>query len=210
MQMKEIFNRVADRIEAEKDWLSELDRALGDGDHGVTMSTGWQAIRKKLDDFGEGSECAELFKAAGMTFLSAVGSSVGPLYATAFMRGAAALQGKRELDEDDIIAFWTAAVKGIQERGKAQAGDKTMLDTWMPIVEALQAGKSEGKDIATTLKEASAAGKRGMEATKDMLSRLGRSSRLGDRSLGHQDPGATSAYLIFSAFCDGALEGQSA
>jgi phosphoenolpyruvate---glycerone phosphotransferase subunit DhaL len=207
---KKILLLIADRMEEEKDYLSELDRAIGDGDHGVTMSIGWQAIKEKLTEFDDQSQCADISKAVGMTFLSAVGSSVGPLYATAFIRGAAALQGKNELNEDDIIEFWVSAVKGIQDRGKAQLGGKTMLDTWIPVIESLQEGKRQGIDFTSCLKGAVAAGERGMEATKDMLSLMGRSSRLGERSLGHLDPGAVSAYFIFSTFCDAIISYQNA
>jgi phosphoenolpyruvate---glycerone phosphotransferase subunit DhaL len=208
-QFIQLLLLIVDRMEKEKNYLSELDRAVGDGDHGITMSIGWQAIKEKLAEFDDQSLCGDISKAVGMTFLSAVGSSVGPLYATAFMRGAAALQGKTELNEDDIVAFWVAAVQGIQERGKAQPGDKTMMDTWIPVIEALQEGKRQGKDFVTCLNDAAAAGEKGMEATKDMLSLKGRSSRLGERSLGHLDPGATSAYYIFSTFCNGVISFQT-
>lgn len=207
---KQILLQIADRMEKEKDYLSELDRAVGDGDHGVTMSIGWQAIKEKLKEFDNQSQCGDISKAVGMTFLSAVGSSVGPLYATAFIRGAAVLQGKDELNEDDMIEFWVSAVQGIQDRGKAQLGDKTMMDTWIPVIEYLQEGKHQGRDFVSCLKGASAAGEKGMEATKDMISQKGRSSRLGERSLGHQDPGATSAYFIFSTFCDAVISFQTA
>lgn len=208
-QFKEILVRIADRMEVEKDYLSELDRALGDGDHGVTMSIGWQAIKGKLLEFDDQSPSGDICKAVGMTFLSAVGSSVGPLYATAFMRSAAVLQGKNEWNEDDFVEFWVSAVQGIQDRGKAQLGDKTMIDAWIPAIEALKEGQREGKEFVTLLKDAAAACEKGMKATKEMISQKGRSSRLGNRSLGHQDPGATSAYFIFSTFCDAAIAFQT-
>ncbi|WP_159881990.1 dihydroxyacetone kinase subunit DhaL [Paenibacillus puerhi] len=197
----DILVAIAARMELEQDYLSELDRALGDGDHGVTMSLGWQAIADKAGSF-QPEDCGALLKEAAMAFLNAVGSLVGPLYATAFLRGSAVLQGKSTLTEEDVIAFWTAAVQGIQERGKAQVGDKTMLDTWIPAVESLQKAYSEQKDLAACLQEAALAGERGMTSTKDLLPRLGRSSRLGERALGHQDPGATSAWIILSVFAD--------
>ncbi|TDF94160.1 dihydroxyacetone kinase subunit DhaL [Paenibacillus piri] len=201
-QFSSILLQIADRIELEKDYLSELDRALGDGDHGVTMSLGWQAIADKIETFGI-EDCGALLKEAAMAFLNAVGSSVGPLYATAFLRGSAVLQGKAVLSDEDVIRFWIAAVNGIQERGKAQMGDKTMMDTWIPAIEAIKRAHSERKELPVCMQEAVSAGERGMIATKEMYSRLGRSSRLGDRALGHQDPGATSAFIILSAFADG-------
>lgn len=206
---KQILLLIADRMEKEKDYLSELDRAVGDGDHGVTMSIGWQAIKEKLNEFDDQSQCGDISKAVGMTFLSAVGSSVGPLYATAFIRGAAIFQGKNELNEDDMIEFWVSAVQGIQDRGKAQLGDKTMMDTWIPVIDSLQEGKRQGKDFISCLKDAVTAGEKGMEATKEMLSKKGRSSRLGERSLGHLDPGATSAHFIFSTFSDAVISFQN-
>ncbi|MGI9861151.1 dihydroxyacetone kinase subunit DhaL [Moorella naiadis] len=192
----------ADRIEERKDYLSELDRHLGDGDHGVTMSIGWQAVKNKLQALSDVNDCGELLKTTGMTFLSAVGSSVGPLYATAFLRAAAIAQGKTGLNENEIIALWVAFVKGIQERGKAEVGEKTMVDYWVPASEALQQAHGEGKDILTCLRVAAEGGKKGMQATKDMLAKKGRSSRLGERSRGCLDPGASSADVIFSGFVE--------
>lgn len=207
---KQALLTIADKIEQEKDYLSDLDRAVGDGDHGVTMSIGWQAIKGKLEELKDQENCGDICKAIGMTFLNAVGSSVGPLYATAFLRGGMAVQGKSELDQEDITNFWVAAVKGIQERGKAQVGDKTMVDTWVPAIEALQKAYDQGKDLISCLEEAVSAGEKGMKSTADMLSQKGRSSRLGNRSLGHQDPGATSGYLILSAFLESVKSMQKA
>ncbi|OIQ08140.1 PTS-dependent dihydroxyacetone kinase, ADP-binding subunit DhaL [Moorella thermoacetica] len=201
-RLRDWFLFTADLIEDKKNYLSELDRALGDGDHGVTMSIGWQAVKNKLQEFTEVKECGELLKTVGMTFLSAVGSSVGPLYATAFLRAANVVQGKTEMNDADIIEFWNAFVKGIQERGKAEVGEKTMVDFWVPAIEALRKAQGEGKDLIASLQAAEEAGKEGMLATKDMLSKKGRSSRLGERSLGHMDPGASSAHIIFSSFVD--------
>jgi len=201
-QWKQLWHGAADAIENSKDYLSELDRAVGDGDHGVTMSLGFQAIKDKLNELEAETDCGALSKAMGMTFLNAVGSSVGPLYATAFLRGSAVLAGKSELSDDDIAGFWSAAVNGIAERGKAKAGDKTMMDTWLPAIEALQQKREQGGDAAASLQAAAAAGKQGMEATASMESKLGRSSRLGERALGHLDPGAVSASILLTAFAD--------
>ncbi|MGG4036393.1 dihydroxyacetone kinase subunit DhaL [Paenibacillus cisolokensis] len=198
-QFKQLFVEIADRIEQVKDELSELDRQLGDGDHGVTMSIGWQAIVDKIRQ-SEASDCGALLKEIAMAFLNAVGSSVGPLYATAFLRGSAALPGKTELTHRDLVSFWEAAIQGIQERGKAKIGDKTMMDTWLPVLGVLktQSEKDEiGKDIYD---KALAEAENGMNATASLVSQLGRSSRLGDRSVGHMDPGAVSAYYIFQTF----------
>ena len=198
---KRIFLSIAERIESKKDEFSALDRAVGDGDHGVTMSLGWQAIVQKLDAYN-GDDCGAMCKEMAMSFLNAVGSSVGPLYATAFLRGGAVLQGKSQLGDEDIVQFWQAAVNGIQERGKAKIGDKTMMDMWLPAIDALKQARAEGKGIVESFEAAVRAGEKGMQSTADLVSRLGRSSRLGERSVGHIDPGAASAYTILSAFTD--------
>lgn len=198
---KQIFYRIAERIEQDKDYFSELDRALGDGDHGVTMSIGWQAVVEKLNDY-QGEDISGMLKEIAMSFLNAVGSSVGPLYATAFLRGSAALQGKTELREDDVVLFLKSAIEGIQERGKAQIGDKTMMDTWLPALQSLQQSREEGKSLVESLDAAVAAGQEGMNATAQMLSQIGRSSRLGERSVGHLDPGAASALAILRTLTD--------
>lgn len=198
---KDIWKAVAGRIEEKKDYLSELDRAVGDGDHGVTMSMGWKAIVEKLNS-REHEDCGTVCKETAMAFLNAVGSSVGPLYATAFLRGASALQGKTELTEDDVIHFWNAAIEGIQERGKARVGDKTMIDAWVPAMQSMQQARSEGQDLLTCLQQAAAASEEGMNSTSGLVSKLGRSSRLGERSVGHIDPGAASAHYILSAFTE--------
>jgi dihydroxyacetone kinase-like protein len=204
---KKILLTIQNRVEQQKDYLSELDRALGDGDHGVTMSLGWQAIADKVNAF-EAEDCGLLCKEIAMSFLNAVGSSVGPLYATAFLRGSVVLQGKAVINEEAMVGFWSAMVQGIQERGKAQLGDKTMLDTWIPAIESLQQAYHEDKDMVACLHDAAQAGERGMESTKDLLSKKGRSSKLGDRALGHLDPGATSAAIILSAFYESVKELQ--
>lgn len=201
-ELKGILIDIAAEIEKQKDYLSELDRAIGDGDHGVTMAQGWQAIKEKLAELEQGTDCGEMCKSIGMTFLNAVGSSVGPLYATAFMRGGMAIQHKHALEDADIIRFWIDAGNGIKERGKAQVGDKTMVDTWDPAIQALEAAHGQGDNVLTCFEKAVKAGKEGMEATANMVSKRGRSSRLGDRSVGHRDPGAVSGYIILSAFLE--------
>ncbi|QJD88056.1 dihydroxyacetone kinase subunit L [Cohnella herbarum] len=193
---------IAYTIDRDKDYLSELDRKTGDGDHGITMSLGWRAIKETMHDLPEEADCGTLCKTAGMKFLNAVGSSVGPLYATAFMRAGAAVNGKKFLTESDLLSFWTAFVNGIVERGQAVVGDKTMVDVWAPALDSLREHYALGNDVHACFRAAVSAGQAGMIATADMVSRKGRSSRLGDRSLSHQDPGAASAYLILSVFAD--------
>lgn len=199
-QFKTILLDIVDKIEAEQHYLSELDRNLGDGDHGVTMSIGWWAIKDKLNDLEEENDLGTIFTSISMAFLNAVGASVGPLYGKAFLRGAMAVKGKTELNREDIVDFWSSAVEGIIDMGKARVGDKTMVDTWVPIVNSLKNSLCSGEEWSATLDKAVTAGEQGMLSTKEILSQKGRSSRLGERSLGFIDPGAASAYIIFAAF----------
>lgn len=199
--LKTFLKNVVNVMEDNKEYLSELDRKLGDGDHGVTMSIGWQAINEKLnEELVTEEDCGKICITAGRTFLSAVGSSVGPLYATGFLRGAKVFQNKTVLTGEDLKDFWEAFIEGIKERGGAEVGDKTMIDTLQPALETLKNTYDNSNDFVTSFKESVASAKNGMESTKDLLSKRGRSSRLGARSLGNQDPGATSAYLILDTF----------
>ncbi|GAC43572.1 dihydroxyacetone kinase subunit DhaL [Paenibacillus popilliae] len=201
--LKTYLTYVIGVIEENKEYLSELDRKLGDGDHGVTMSIGWQAIGEQLrDTLKDEQDCGRICSVAGRAFLSAVGSSVGPLYAMGFLWGAKAIQNITVLRDEDLVRFWVAFIEGIKEQGRAEIGDKTMIDTLEPALAALQISYRTTGEFRAAFAEAVSAGRRGMEATRAMLSRRGRSSRLGERSLGIQDPGATSAYLILRAFLD--------
>lgn len=200
-QLIEYFKDIVTMVEEEKDYLCELDRKLGDGDHGVTMSIGWQAVNEKLEnELKDEEDCSKISLTVGKTFLSAVGSSVGPLYATGFMRGAKVVKGKSELTGEDLANYWVAFAKGIKERGQAEVGDKTMVDTLEPFYIELESKFEETKDFLNSFTSAVEKAKEGMESTKDLLSKRGRSSRLGDRSIGAQDPGATSAYYILATF----------
>src|SRR5699024_8703220 len=199
--LKIYLNNVVTMIESEKNYLCELDRKIGDGDHGVTMSIGFQAVKEKLDnELVEENDCSKISNTTGKTFLNAVGSSVGPLYATGFMRGAKQIKKKETLNDSDLIAFWIAFGNGIQERGQAEVGDKTMVDTLAPFVEVLER-EGEGSDnMLSVFRKAVSAAEKGMISTNDLVSKIGRSSRLGERSVGEQDPGATSAYLLLNTF----------
>ncbi|MFE7062638.1 dihydroxyacetone kinase subunit DhaL [Sutcliffiella sp. NPDC057660] len=195
------MKQVVEVVEKEKDYLCELDRKLGDGDHGVTMSIGWQAINDQLNNqLAEEIDCGKISTTVGMTFLNAVGSSVGPLYATGFMRAGQVVKGKSALTNDDLIDYWIAFVNGVRDRGKAKVGDKTILDTLIPFGDVLVKETPLTKEFVKVFTEAVQAGEEGMKSTKDLISKIGRSSRLGERSIGAQDPGATSAYFILSTF----------
>lgn len=198
---KIFFKKVVEMIEEEKDYLCDLDRKLGDGDHGVTMSIGWQAVNDKLNyELVDIEDCGKLSVTVGKTFLNAVGSSVGPLYATGFMRGAKVVKGKKSLSESDLAEYWVAFARGVKERGQAKIGDKTMVDTLDPFANTLETRFNNVPNFEIAFSEAVKAAEDGMHSTKNVVSKKGRSSRLGDRSMGAQDPGATSAYFILYTF----------
>ncbi|MER8881281.1 MULTISPECIES: dihydroxyacetone kinase subunit DhaL [unclassified Mesorhizobium] len=198
--LKRMFDEIAAAIDADKDRLCQLDGVIGDADHGIAMALGFTAARDALAQLDlAATEPTALLNTAAKSFLNAVGASSGPLYATAFMRGAAAVKGKAILEDADIIAMLRAMAQGIQDRGKAELGEKTMVDAWLPAAQAAGAAQEAGKSLSESLEAALAAAERGAEATKDMIAAKGRSSRLGERSLGHMDPGAASAVTIIRA-----------
>lgn len=198
-KLKRMFNAIAAAIDADKDRLCQLDGVIGDADHGIAMALGFGAVRDALDQIDASTEPTALLNTAAKSFLNAVGASSGPLYATAFMRGAAAVKGKAILEDADVIAMFRAMAQGIQDRGKAELGEKTMVDAWLPAAQAAGVAREAGKSLSESLEAALAAAESGAEATKDMIATKGRSSRLGERSLGHVDPGAASAVTIIRA-----------
>ncbi|MBZ9919421.1 MULTISPECIES: dihydroxyacetone kinase subunit DhaL [unclassified Mesorhizobium] len=201
--LKRMFDAIAVAIEADKDRLCHLDGVIGDADHGIAMALGFNAVRDALAPLDlAATEPTALLNMAAKSFLNAVGASSGPLYATAFMRAAAAVKGKTTLADADVVALFQAMAQGIRDRGKAEIGEKTMIDAWLPAAEAAGASNAAGKGLAESLDAAVDAARRGAEATKDMIAVKGRSSRLGERSLGHIDPGAASAVTVIEALRD--------
>ncbi|MCP9231847.1 dihydroxyacetone kinase subunit DhaL [Mesorhizobium sp. LMG 17147] len=198
-KLKRMFDAIAAAIDADKDRLCRLDGVIGDADHGIAMALGFGAVRDALDQIDASTEPTALLNTAAKSFLNAVGASSGPLYATAFMRGAAAVKGKAILEDADVIAMFRAMAQGIQDRGKAELGEKTMVDAWLPAAQAAGVAQQAGKSLSESLDAALAAAESGAEATKDMIATKGRSSRLGERSIGHLDPGAASAVTIIRA-----------
>lgn len=178
--------------------LIDLDRAIGDGDHGENMDRGFKAVAAKLDA-GE-TEVSGVLKLVAATLMSTVGGASGPLYGTAFLRAAKAAEG--DLDSAGVAAVIAAALEGIVARGKATTGEKTMVDAWTPALAAAQAAVAAGADPAATFRAAADAAQAGAEATIPMQATKGRASYLGERSIGHQDPGATSTALILAAAAD--------
>ena len=196
----QIILSICDNVEKEKDYLSELDRATGDGDHGVTMSIGWNAVKEKITTLDDNLTFDKICMQIASSFLSAVGASAGPLYSTALMRGGAKLKDLSVINSSHISEFFEAAANGIQDRGKANLGDKTMLDVWLPTAEKIKEASNNTEDIIEILEKGSHAANESMLSTKEMLSKKGRSSKLGERSKGHIDPGAASSALIFRTF----------
>ena len=194
-----ILNDICKTIEDQKDYLSELDRKIGDGDHGVTMNIGWMAVKEKLSTINPSDGFHKICTQIASSFLSAVGASAGPLYATALMRGGSAVKDKNLLDAMSFSLFLNAAANGIKERGKAEIGDKTMLDVWMPAADEMTKQVSNGADLMIALECAVKKAENAMNDTKNLLAKKGRASKLGDRSIGHIDPGAASSFAIINS-----------
>ncbi|HZA20075.1 MAG TPA: dihydroxyacetone kinase subunit DhaL [Actinomycetota bacterium] len=178
-----------------KEYLTSLDSAIGDGDHGINMDRGMRAVMTKIEGLPEG-DIGTLLRTVGMALVSSVGGAGGPLYGTLFMQMGAATKGKPEITLNDWADAVDAALKGVQSRGKAEPGDKTMVDALGPAAEALRAAAGNGTELDAALKSSTEAAREGMEATTPLVARKGRASYLGERSAGHQDPGATSSYLL--------------
>jgi dihydroxyacetone kinase-like protein len=189
------LTQLAQTLHENRDYLTQLDSAIGDADHGVNMDRGFKAVLDKLSTV-EGMDIGSILKTVGTTLVSTVGGASGPLYGTAFLRAGMATSGKHELDEADVIGMLEAALEGIKARGKAQPGEKTMVDALTPALTAAKEAKAENLDLAQILQRASDAAEAGMKSTIPMLATKGRASYLGERSVGHQDPGATSSWLI--------------
>ena len=194
------ISRIGDTIEENKDFLTDLDREIGDADHGVNMARGFHAVVEKIPK--EEEDIGAVLKKTGMTLLSTVGGASGPLYGTAYMEAGKVMAGKTELTAEDFSAILKAAIAGIQKRGKAVRGEKTMLDALIPASEIFDEKIAEGSDIVTALNAACEEAEKGIEFTKTIRATKGRASYLGDRSIGHQDPGATSATLTLETIRD--------
>ena len=184
-------------VAEQRDYLVDLDRAIGDGDHGENMDRGFKAAVEALEQTQPGS-VAEVLKTVAKTLMSTVGGAAGPLYGTAFLRASKAA-GDGNLDGAGVAAVIAGALDGIQARGKATTGEKTMVDAWTPALEAARAAAESGSDPAAVLEAAATAAEAGAAATEPMRATKGRASYLGERSIGHLDPGAVSTSLILRA-----------
>src|SRR5579859_6181339 len=195
------LERVADVLHENAAYLTQLDSPIGDADHGANMDRGFQAVRAKFPSMAEMDAGTQL-KTVGSTLVSTVGGASGPLYGTAFLRAGSALAGKQELTDADLVAMLEAFLGGIVARGKAQSGEKTMVDALTPALAAAKQAQAEGTGIAELTQRASQAAEEGLKATIPMLATKGRASYLGERSIGHQDPGATSSWLILRSLAE--------
>ncbi len=184
-------------VAEQRDYLVDLDRAIGDGDHGENMDRGFKAAVEALGQ-AEPASVAEVLKTVAKTLMSTVGGAAGPLYGTAFLRASKAA-GDGELDAAGVAAIIEGALGGIQARGKATTGEKTMVDAWMPALDAARAAAESGADAVATLQAAATAAEAGAAATEPLRATKGRASYLGERSIGHLDPGAVSTSLILRA-----------
>jgi len=194
----EMLQSIIKKIESEKDFLTELDNAIGDGDHGINLSRGFQKVAEKLPEW-EGQDIGAIFKGVGTQLVSTVGGASGPLYGTAFMKAGNACKGKMEISGEEFAIALEAAIGGIKMRGKSTEGEKTMLDALCPAHKALTEALAGGKDLKEALAAAVEAAAKGVEYTKTIIATKGRASYLGERSIGHQDPGATSSLYILQA-----------
>jgi len=200
-KIKAMMLQVAETIIDKRDELCKVDSHIGDGDHGIGMGHGFTMAREQLTPL-ESDDIAKLMRTFGMGVVSGAGGASGPLFGGIFLEGGKAVKGSAELGPAEVAKWWRAALDYIQAKGKAQPGDKTMVDALFPAVEAMEA--YQGDDLVELFDQAARAAWAGVEKTKDMIAGQGRSRYLGERALGHQDAGATSVAIILDTLRDGA------
>ena len=190
-----IFEKIENKITLNKQFLTDLDAAIGDGDHGINLSKGFRVAKEKIENV-DFKDWGEVLKTVGMAIVSNVGGASGPLYGTAFMKASMFGKGKTEITLLDYRDILQASIDGVKMRGKGEEGDKTMLDALIPAYNELCNGIENNTSILETLQNSVVAAKNGVDYTKLIAAKKGRASYLGDRSIGHQDPGATSSSMI--------------
>ena len=200
------LERTADVLHENRTYLTDLDSAIGDADHGINMDRGFSAVRDRFPTMAT-MDISTRLRTVGSTLVSTVGGAGGPLYGTAYLRAAGVAAGKQELSSADVVAMLEAFLGGIVARGKAQPGEKTMVDALTPALASARQALDEGATLAQITSRAAAAAEEGAQATIPMLATKGRASYLGERSIGHQDPGATSSWLILRSLAE-ACEGE--
>lgn len=204
---KRIVRKLVEVIQENKDWLSEIDGAIGDGDHGVNMAKGFSMAGEKIDSTE--NNLSEQLKMLAMTLVSNIGGAMGPIYGTFFLNISKEIRGKDQLEAQDLAKMLRSALEGVKKRGGAKVGDKTLVDTLEPATIAYERAIGEGKSISEAIDLMIDAAKKGMESTKELVAKKGRSSRLGERSKGTIDAGSASCYLIlkilgesFKEYCE--------
>jgi phosphoenolpyruvate---glycerone phosphotransferase subunit DhaL len=207
-QVSDWIRAFAAVIAENREYLTELDSAIGDADHGINMNRGMQAVVGKLDA-GEQADVGALLKTVGMTLVSTVGGASGPLYGTLFLQMGTSAAGKPDLSDQDWADALAAGVAGVQRRGKAELGDKTMLDALIPAVETLRSALADGATLDEALRRTAETAQEGMTATIPLVAHKGRASYLGERSANHQDPGATSSWLLLRTAAETLATGDS-
>ena len=188
-------------IEHHKEQLTELDAAIGDADHGINMDRGFKKITNILPSFAD-QDISSILKTVSMTLISSIGGASGPLYGTWFLRASKVTNGKQELTAADLLELLKSGLDGVIERGKAQLGDKTMVDVLSPAVTAFEQAIRNNSNTVVALEASVTAAEQGLKQTIPMLAKKGRASYLGDRSIGHQDPGGTSAYWMLRSLLE--------
>ncbi|MBB6218853.1 dihydroxyacetone kinase-like protein [Anaerosolibacter carboniphilus] len=200
-QLMKVLEEIVVVVEENKEFFTDLDQAIGDGDHGINLNRGFKAVKEKLSSVRD-KDCGTILKTVAMSLISTVGGASGPLYGTAFMKAGAVVAGKEEITVEDSIKIFDEAIQGIIARGKASCGDKTMLDALIPAFEAWKTAFEEGESIEDASQKMLEAAYQGVEYTKTIAANKGRANYLGERSIGHQDPGATSSYFMLKAIVD--------
>ena len=196
-----ILDQIGKTIAENAAFLTELDAAIGDSDHGINLSRGFRKVEEKLPALAD-ADIGAILKQTGMALVSTVGGASGPLYGTAFMKAGAAMAGKREINMEDFLVLLDAAIGGVSMRGKAVRGEKTMLDAMIPAYEAMKEAAADGAETAAVFSAGVKAAEEGVAYTKTISATKGRASYLGERSIGHQDPGATSFTLMLRTIAD--------
>ena len=199
-KVKTILLSISKKINEEKDYLTQLDNDIADGDHGVNLARGFLAVEQMLNESND-TDLGLIFKNIGMKLVSTVGGAAGPLFGTAFLRMANVVNGKQDISMEDFIACLDAAIEGIKFRGKAEQGEKTMLDAMIPAYEEIKKTYTDTNNTKLALENGVKAAYQGVEYTKTIIATKGRASYIGERSIGHQDPGATSFTYILETIC---------
>ncbi len=187
----ELLNKIGDKIIEQKDYLTELDRPIGDNDHGINMAKGFGEVQKKLPALAD-KDIGMILKTTGMALVSTVGGSSGPLYGTFYMKMGMAIGAKTEITFDEFLAAMQVGIDGVKQRGRSTVEEKTMLDAMVPALEAMKASWEKDADVKAALDAGALAAEAGCEHTKELIATKGRASYVGERGIGHQDPGATS------------------